>query len=57
LLQTLETLGQKRTCTCVMVTHKPSLLQSMDSILVMQNGSVAMFGPKNAVFAKLAGAK
>jgi len=57
LLQTLETLGQKRTCTCVMVTHKPSLLQSMDSILVMQNGAVAMFGPKNDVFAKLAGGK
>jgi ABC-type protease/lipase transport system fused ATPase/permease subunit len=44
---------QKRACTCVMVTHKPSLLQSMDSILVMQNGAVAMFGPKNEVFAKL----
>ncbi len=56
LLQTLETLRQKRSCTCVMVTHKPSLLQSMDSILVMQNGAVAMFGPKNDVFAKLAGA-
>jgi len=57
LLQTLETLRQKRASTCVMVTHKPALLQSMDSILVMQNGTVAMFGPKNEVFAKLAGAK
>ncbi|MFO7883887.1 MAG: type I secretion system permease/ATPase [Desulfobacteraceae bacterium] len=57
LVQTLEKLGQNRTCTCVMVTHKPSLLQSMDSILVMQNGAVAMLGPKNEVFAKLAGEK
>ncbi|MEE4362573.1 MAG: type I secretion system permease/ATPase [Desulfotignum sp.] len=57
LLQTLETLGRKRSCTCIMVTHKPALLQSMDSILVMQNGAVAMFGPKNDVFAKLAGGK
>jgi ABC-type protease/lipase transport system fused ATPase/permease subunit len=29
----------------------------MDSILVMQNGAVAMFGPKNEIFARLAGAR
>jgi ABC-type protease/lipase transport system fused ATPase/permease subunit len=56
-LQTLEAMRQKRDCTCVVVTHKPSLLQSMDSILVMQNGALAMFGPKNEVFAKLMVAK
>jgi ABC-type protease/lipase transport system fused ATPase/permease subunit len=55
--RTLEALRQKRTCTCVMVTHKPSLLQSMDLILVMQNGAAAMFGPKNEIFARLAGAR
>jgi len=40
-----------------MVTHKPGLLQSMDKILVLQNGMVALFGPKDEVFAKLAGAQ
>jgi len=57
LMQALNTLRKERSCTCVMVTHKPSLLQSMDSILVMRNGAVAMFGPKNEVFARLAGAR
>jgi PrtD family type I secretion system ABC transporter len=57
LMQALNTLRKERSCTCVMVTHKPSLLQSMDSILVMQNGTVAMFGPKNEIFARLAGAR
>jgi len=55
LMQTLEILRENRSCTCIMVTHKPSLLQSMDSILVMSNGTVVMFGPKNEVFAKLTG--
>ncbi len=57
LMQALAALSRERSCTCVMVTHKPSLLQSMDSILVMQNGAVAMFGPKNEIFARLAGAR
>ncbi|MFO7750528.1 MAG: type I secretion system permease/ATPase [Desulfobacteraceae bacterium] len=41
-------------CTCIMVTHKPGLLQAMDTLLVMKDGKVALFGPKNQVFAKLA---
>ncbi|MEA1969306.1 MAG: type I secretion system permease/ATPase [Thermodesulfobacteriota bacterium] len=44
-------------CTCIMVTHKPDLLQSMNKILVLQDGKVALFGPKEQVFAKLAGAQ
>ena len=55
LVRALMELKQTRSCTCIMVTHKPSLLQSMDKVLVMQAGSVALFGPKDAVFAKLAG--
>ncbi len=54
LLNTLQKIKQIKACTCIMVTHKPSLLQSMDKVLVLQNGQVAMFGPKDAVFAKLA---
>jgi PrtD family type I secretion system ABC transporter len=56
LLRTLLDIKQNYSCTCIMVTHKPPLLQSMDKILVLQNGSVAMFGPKEEVFAKFKGA-
>ena len=57
LLNTLLTMKQSRSCTCIMVTHKPSLLQSMDKVMVLRDGQVAMFGPKDEVFAKLAGQK
>lgn len=50
----LQHLQQTRTCTCIMVTHKISLLQTMDKVLMLQNGQVALFGPKEAVFAELA---
>lgn len=56
LLKTLLDTKQHQGCTCIMVTHKPSLLQSMDKILVLQDGRMAMLGPKDAVFAKLKGA-
>jgi PrtD family type I secretion system ABC transporter len=55
LLATLLNIKQTQACTCIMVTHKPSLLQSMDKVLVLQGGRVALFGPKDAVFAELAG--
>ena len=54
LLQVLLQLKQNRACTCIMVTHKISLLQSMDKVLMLQSGRVALFGPKDAVFAELA---
>lgn len=53
MLNTLLHMKQTRACTCIMVTHKPSLLQSMDKVLVLRDGRVALFGPKDAVFAKL----
>ncbi len=55
LLKTLLDMKQDRTCTCIMVSHKPQLLHSMDKVLVLRDGLVAMFGPKDAVFEKLAG--
>ncbi len=55
LMQALEMLRRDRSCTCIMVTHKPSLLQSMDSILVMKNGEAVLFGSKDEVFAHLTG--
>jgi PrtD family type I secretion system ABC transporter len=57
LLHTLLQMKQTGACTCVMVTHKPSLLQSMDKVLVLVDGRVALFGPREAVFAELAGQK
>ncbi|MCG8639715.1 MAG: ATP-binding cassette domain-containing protein, partial [Desulfobacterales bacterium] len=54
-LNTLQQIKQQHRSTCIMVTHKPSVLQSMDKILVLQNGQLTMMGPKDTVMAKLAG--
>ncbi|SDT84639.1 type I secretion system permease/ATPase [Desulfobacula phenolica] len=56
LLAALASMKKHNGCTCIMVTHKPSLLHSMDKILVMRDGQIAMFGPKDEVFAKFTGA-
>jgi ABC-type protease/lipase transport system fused ATPase/permease subunit len=37
----------------VVITHKINLLANVDKLLVMQNGTVAMFGPRDAVLQKL----
>lgn len=41
--------------TLVVVTHRPSLLTLVDRIIVIDNGRVAMDGPKENVLAKLRG--
>jgi PrtD family type I secretion system ABC transporter len=56
LLDTLMELKQGRACTCIMVAHKPSLLESMDKILVLKNGHKVLFGPRDEVFRQLTGA-
>jgi len=53
LVNILLDIKERRSCTCIMVSHKPQLLHAMDKMLVMNNGQVAMFGPKDAVFEKL----
>lgn len=53
LMQTLAALKQSGTCTCIMVTHKPQLLEAMDSILLLRNGQQVMFGPRQEVMQKL----
>ena len=53
LLAILMQLKQTRACTCIMVTHKLALLDSMDKVLMLQNGRVALFGPKDEVLAEL----
>jgi PrtD family type I secretion system ABC transporter len=42
-----------RGCTLVVVTHKPTLLAHMDKILLIRDGRLQMFGPRDAVFQKL----
>jgi PrtD family type I secretion system ABC transporter len=55
ILAVLARLKEQKDTTCIMVTHKPSLLVSMDEVVVLSQGRVALFGPKDEVFARLAG--
>jgi ATP-binding cassette, subfamily C, bacterial EexD len=40
--------------TVVIITHRPSILGSVDKILVMREGQVEMFGPRDQVLAQFA---
>jgi PrtD family type I secretion system ABC transporter len=53
LLQALAHLKQNG-ATTVIITHKVSLLANVDKLLVMQDGTLAVFGPRNAVLTHLA---
>lgn len=53
LLATLSHFHLIQACTCVMVTHKPSLLEGMDKVLVLRDGCVALFGPAKQVLTTL----
>ncbi|MBC2703937.1 type I secretion system permease/ATPase [Desulfobacula sp.] len=41
--------------TTLIITHKPSILNIVDRILVMDKGRLVMDGPKKEIFAKLGG--
>lgn len=41
--------------TLVIVSHRPSILRSVDKILVLGSGTVQMFGPRDEVLAKVTG--
>ncbi|MDB6179571.1 type I secretion system permease/ATPase [Paracoccus sp. Z330] len=43
--------------TVVVITQKPSLLSVVDKIMLLSDGSVAMFGEREPVLRKLAGSK
>lgn len=45
---------KQRKATVVLVTHKPSILNIVDNIIVMQEGQIALSGPRQAVLEKLA---
>lgn len=52
LVQALATL-KERQVTTILVTHKTSLLTALDKILLLKEGQVAMFGPREEVFQAL----
>jgi PrtD family type I secretion system ABC transporter len=52
LVQALAVL-KERGVTTILVTHKTSLLTSLDKILLLKDGLVAMFGPREEVFRAL----
>ncbi len=41
--------------TTIIITHKPTILDIVDRIIVMDNGCVVMDGPKQEILAKLGG--
>lgn len=56
LLRTLMTLKAGGT-TLVIISHRPSVLPVADAMLLLRNGLVAAFGPRDEVLAALAKAK
>ena len=40
--------------TVVLVTHKPNILSIVDNIMLVQDGQIAMCGPRHEVLTKLA---
>jgi len=55
LLRTLKTLKDEG-ATTVMITHRPSLVGSIDKLLVMKAGRMEAFGPREEVMAALGAA-
>ncbi len=43
--------------TIIVVSHKPTIFRSADKILVLKEGRMEMFGPRDAVMAKFSGAQ
>jgi len=41
--------------TTIMITHKPSLLSTVDKIMVLENGEMARFGERDEVFGQMMG--
>lgn len=53
LVQALQHLRQMRR-TAVIIAHKPSILNYVDKIMIMQQGQVAFLGPRAEAFARFA---
>jgi PrtD family type I secretion system ABC transporter len=52
LMRALAALKQEGT-TLILITHRPSLLASIDKVLVLRDGTVENFGPRAEVIAKV----
>jgi PrtD family type I secretion system ABC transporter len=50
-LKNLKEMG----ATTIMITHKPSLLSTVDKILMLENGEQSQFGSRDEIFEKLMG--
>jgi len=52
LLQAIDA-QRARGATVVVVSHKPSILRSADKMLVLRDGRMELFGPREAVMARV----
>jgi PrtD family type I secretion system ABC transporter len=52
LVNGLQRLKQKNT-TVILISHRPSILNHVDKVLLLRDGMVEMFGPKQEVMARL----
>jgi PrtD family type I secretion system ABC transporter len=46
--------AKQKKITTIIISHRPSILSSVDKILILQDGSIAAFGPKDEIMAKFA---
>ncbi|MDA8402940.1 MAG: type I secretion system permease/ATPase [Desulfobacteraceae bacterium] len=53
LMKFLFKMKQTRSATCILVTHKPEILEAVDKILIMKNGQMVQFGDKAEITSKL----
>ncbi len=44
---------QKKGATIILVTHRQSLLQVVDTLMFLKNGQISLFGPRDEVMAKM----
>ena len=54
LLSSMETLRQLNV-TLVVIAHRPSILRHVDKILVLREGTVSLFGPRDEIIPKVSG--
>ena len=54
LLQTINDLKANKV-TVILITHKPSMVGSMDTLMVMRDGRIELMGPRDDVLARLSG--
>ena len=56
LIRLLSDIRVQRGTTCIVVSHKPEILEAVDKVLLLKEGQALLFGPKNEVFRRLAAA-